>query len=380
MFCFSCAKKQGVNCADYYNVPHHINKTDTKLATKLTLIPIAIDSTIECSYVGNFWIMNDTLCFSDQYYGLVYKIRTDGTIVDQQVGRGKGPNEVISFDYSIPFNDNYLLVASSNSSIYTFSNGGQKISETRIDWKVSRAEASEIIHNPNPADRKGYEFDFGIEGIVQPWDEKRIAVGLTSSLDKFNGYFNTKLYYSYSRILAIIDSGSGKIDKIIGRRSPVYLQHTNIPNFDHFCFSVQKDQVLVNFWPDPKIYVIDKNKDRVLYSFGVPGINMDTNYPRTTTYEEAEMQRVNDQQSYGHYHQLKFDVATGLLFRGYTRGANSSNDGLQIYKDKILMADIAVPKGFKVIGSIDHKFYAQIETESTDKRLIVYQFAFDLPK
>ena len=373
-----CSKKKDISSKEYYNIPHYNEKKDQ--GTSLTMFPILIDSTIESSGVGNFWIREDSLYYSDLYSCIVYKIRTDGTIIDRQVGSGRGPNEVISADYSIPFKNSYLLVSSSNSSMYTFSSKGQKISDVIIDWKVSRAEASDIMQNPDPTSYPGYELDFGIDGIVQPWDEKRIAVGLTAAINKFNGYFNSKLYYSHARILAIINTESGKIEKIIGRRSPVYLQHTNIPNFDHFCFDVQKDKVFVNFWPDPNIYVIDKNKDKALYSFGTPGRNMNTKYPLTQTYEEAEMQRENDQQSFGHYHQLKFDLSTGYLFRVYSRGGDSSTEGLQIYKDNVLLADVDVPIGFKVIGNINHKFYAQIDDDTQEAPLKVYQFSFKLSK
>jgi hypothetical protein len=377
LFCICCSKSD-INSKKYFDIPHQNQENSINPTVKLTIVPVLIDSTIECSYVGNFWIHNDTLCFSDLYFNYIYRIRNDGSVIDKQVGKGNGPNEVIAFDYNIPLNNGYLLVSSANSRIYKFSSNGKKLSSVKINWKVTRAEGLKIQKNPDPRDHKAYEFDFGIDNIVQLWDNDHIAIGLTSSLEKFNGYFNTSLYYSFGRILAIINTENGEIENIIGRRSPVYIDQTNIPNFDHFCFDVKGDEIYLSFWPDHTIYVIDKQHDKALYSFGEPGRNMKTSYPRTNSYEEAEMQRVTDQQSFGHYHNIVYDKNSQLLFRSYTKGENATTDGLQVYKNNSLLADLDVQVGFKIVGSVEGVIFAQInDGNNENQKLFIYKVTIE---
>jgi hypothetical protein len=377
LFCICCSESD-IDCKKYFDVPHQHRKINKNSDVKISITPVLIDSTIECSYVGNFWIRNDTISFSDHYFGYIYRIKNDGSIIDKQVGRGKGPNEVLAFDYNIPINNGYLLVSSANSRIYKFSGNGKKLSSVSINWKVSRAEGLKVQKNPNPTDHRAYEFDFGIDNIVQAWDNNHIAIGLTSSLTKFNGYFNTDLYYSFGRVLAIVNTENGEIDNIIGRRSPVFLDQTNIPNFDHLCFDVQSDEVYINFWPDYTIYVIDKQHDKVLSSFGEPGRDMNTNYPRTNSYEEAEMQRVYDQQSFSRYHSIICDKNSQLLFRSYTKGGNATTDGLQVYKNNNLIADIDVQIGFKIVGSVKGALFAQINDDNNEnKKLFIYRVTIE---
>lgn len=378
VFCLFEACSRDRNSKEFYAVKHLEEKAENAYRAKIELQRIAIDSTLEWSQAGHFCIHDTTLYFSDFFFGYLYLFDTTGKILDRQVGFGKGPNEVPSYMYTVPLGSNYALIAPSNSYIYLYTNSGQKISETSIDWKVSAAEAPEIIASPDPKNHLSYEFDFGIDQIVQPWSDKEVAIGLTASLTKFNGYFNSDLYYNYSRILGIIDCQTGKIIRLIGRRSPLYLEKKNIPNFDHFCFEVTPDTYLVSFYADPKIYVIDKQKDKPLYTFGSSGRNMNTDYPLTDTYEEAEMQLDNHHKDYGYYHYLVYDPLNKMTFRGYKKGGNQSSDGLQVYKNTILIADIDVPKGFKVIGPLGRSFYASINTDESegpsDEYLSFYRF------
>ena len=50
-------------------------------------------------------------------------------------------------------------------------------------------------------------------------------------------------------------------------------------------------------------------------------------------------------------------VNNNLVFRGYTKN-DAKNDGMQIYKNQKLLADLDFPKGYKIIGKIDSYYYA----------------------
>lgn len=375
---YGCSKETEVNSLDYYDVQYIQQNENTQYLENIEITKQIVDTTIECSLSGYFFIYNDELCFADLYFNYIYKFDTGLNAIQRFAGKGRGPNEVPDFMYCVPVKKTFVLVSPSNSYMYNYSKKGKKTKKVKIQWKSTMEEALKLAQDPVPSNYYCYEFDFGVNDIVKAWSANQIAIGLTASWEKFNGYFNTGLYYNYSRILAIVDIDNGEIKRIIGRRSPFYLKKKNIPNFDHFCFEVlNKKEILINFWPDDKIYLIDKNKDKALLSFGQKGRDMLVDYPLTQSYEDAEMQRVKDQYYFGYYHYLKFDEKNNLLFRGYIKGGNANTDGLQIYDNRQLIADLDVPKGFKVIGFLNGQFIASLESEQDAKHLFVYQFTLN---
>lgn len=52
----------------------------------------------------------------------------------------------------------------------------------------------------------------------------------------------------------------------------------------------------------------------------------------------------------GFYNSIKYIPETGLLFRGYSKGTDSDTDGMQVYKNNILVAHFDVPKGMRIAG------------------------------
>lgn len=229
-----------------------------------------------------------------------------------------------------------------------------------------------MINNPIPSIGDSYEFDFGIPDVFKIWDEDHFSLAITTSHPNFNGYYNSSDYYNFSRILAIINKKSGKVVDLIGRRPSFYLNYSNIPNFDHFSYEVLKDDVLINFYADSLIYSLNKNTKIVTKKFGVSGINMNLDYVLTNTYEDAHKRWRKDQFEVGHYHYIKYLKNRNLLLRGYSRGINDINDGLQFYKEGCLIADIDVPKGLKIIGDVNGQLFAE-NLDTNKEKLELYK-------
>ncbi len=379
VFTISCKTKyNNPDATKYFQTSKSYLNQKNILYNNIKLTPIKIDTTIECSYVGYFTIFNNHLFFSDIYFNYIFEFDENFKVIKRFAGKGNGPNEVPGFLYFIPEKKKFFLLSPGNSYLYHFDYSGHKTQNVYIEWKGTREEARRMYNDPDPGNFICYEPDFGINDIVKVFDKNHIAFGITASWPKFNGYFNSSLYYNFSRILSIINVNTGQVTKIMGRRSPVYQKYRNIPNFDHFCFEIIKNRIFINFWPDEKIYIIDKSKDIVLSSFGIRGKNMNIDYSITNNYEEAESHRSYDLNKYGYYKYLLFDAKTNILFRGYTKGEDIDFDGLQIYAlgNKRLLADLKVPLGFKIIGSINNKFFAQIEDYSNKENLIIYKVDF----
>lgn len=375
-FFMSCDNKKDIDATTYYKVKK-ISKTDTdNKIVSIQIDTINIDSSIETSLIGDFWVFEKSLYFSDRYFNYIFQFDKNGHFLNKHIGKGNGPNEVLGFNYTIPMSDGFTLLYGGNTSIYHFNERWSKISNFRINWDL-KTSIKEILNNPDPTVTGAYEFDYGIPDILKIWDKDHVAIAITASHPKFNGYFNTLLYYNQSRILALVNMKTGKVDRLIGRRPPFYLSKENLPNFDHFNYEILSDNVFVNFWADPSIYIIDKKNGLATSKFGIPGKNMNINYPVTKSYEEAEEQRVKDESNFGYYHYMKHLPAENLLLRGYTKGKGKTTDGLQIYKNFALVGDIEVPKGLKIIGSIEGDLFgSQIELKDEDENLKVFKIKF----
>lgn len=375
----ACENKKDTDCQTYYQVTDISKNNGNVISVRLTLDSLLLDSTIESSFMGIFWIANDTLLFSDIFYNYIYRFDKKGSVIDRYLGKGKGPNEVLDFMYSFPLQDGYCFVSASNHFVYLFDKSWKNSRKFRIDWDV-KTRFKEILNHPNPQEIEPYELDFGIPDKVKQWDHNHLAVALCASHPKFNGYFNSSLFYNQSRILALVNIETGKIDELVGRRSPFYLYHRNIPNFNHFSFEITGKELLVSFWPDSSIYIIDKSSKAATKKFGKPGRDMRTNYTLTNTFEDAELNLRKDWYEFGYYSYLVYEPKSKFLFRGYTKGKGAKSDGLQVYSDYQLVGDLNVPLGFKIIGSVGDEILASCDIDGNASSFYIYKLHFEYEK
>ncbi|MCM1373296.1 MAG: hypothetical protein NC113_09630 [Bacteroides sp.] len=130
----------------------------------------------------------------------------------------------------------------------------------------------------------------------------------------------------------------------------------------------------VTFEADSAIYVYDKN-NHGLARFGFAGKNMETNYTSTPTLADVRKNYSKERKRCGYYNWIEYDDANGLLFRSYQKGEHEAMDGLQIYRNHNLIADIDVPKNFKVMGYIEPYYYSQVIADEDNEKLYLYRFA-----
>lgn len=217
----SCnAPLQDSNSEMFYETTN-LSKKEAILYKTFSLDTLKI-SDIETSYAGQFTVFNDTLYFIDERFAYLFLFDEDGIFIGQHIGRGAGPNEVLGMSGAVFSKNNFISYNDKNSSIDIFDKQFNKQKNFRMDWDVKRSY-SEVFEKPIPSLGDSYEFDYGIPNIFKKWDEEYISMAITASHPKFNGYFDTDLYYNYARAFALVNIHTGKVEKLVGRRSPVYL-------------------------------------------------------------------------------------------------------------------------------------------------------------
>lgn len=135
----------------------------------------------------------------------------------------------------------------------------------------------------------------------------------------------------------------------------------------------QNGNFYVTYEADSLIRQYDNDYNE-LKCFGYAGIDMDLNYKTITTLEESRKNWRNERLTKGYYNWLEYVDETGLLFRSYQKGETRSTDGLQIYKDGVLIGDVSVPKGLKVMGYIAPYYYSYVIPNEEKEFMYLYRF------
>lgn len=370
---FSCEKEK-ITSTDYYDTIENFNrKVNFADKIRVTIDTLVAPTDIETSFNGNFTISKNSIVFNDVFFGYLFEFDKKLKLHSKNFGIGNKSNELKGADYIVysDITNKYYVLSSKKGILAVINSKNQKEKEFRINFNIKRTK-EEVIHEPLPYLMDSYELDYGYDGILKVFDEYHLAIAITSSHPKFNGYFNSKFYYENSRILALINLKKGYIDRLIGRRPPLFLKN-QLPNYDHFNYEIKNNTIYLNFYPEATIYKIDKEEDVVQSAFGVQGSEMKTNYTRTYSYEEAYKREFEDYNNYNFYNSLYVD--DNLIFRGYSKN-NTKKDGLQIYKSEVLIADLNFPKGYKIIGKIDKAYYASKNVIKRREDMILLKLKF----
>lgn len=371
---FSCEKEKITSKVYYDTLENSNRKVIFADKIRVTIDTLVAPTDIETSFNGNFTISKNSIVFNDVFFGYLFEFDKNLKLLSKNFGIGNKSNELKGADYIVysDITNKYYVLSSKKGILAVINSKFQKEKEFKINFNIKRP-MEKVIHEPLPYLMDSYELDYGYDGILKVFDEYHLAIAITSSHPKFNGYFNSKFYYENSRILALINLKKGYIDRLIGRRPPLYLKN-QLPNYDHFNYEIKNNTIYLNFYPEATIYKIDKEEDVVQSAFGVQGSEMKTNYTRTYSYEEAYMREFEDYNKYNFYNSLYVD--DNLIFRGYSKN-NTKKDGLQIYKNVVLIADLNFPKGYNIIGKIDNAYYASknVIKRKEDMHLLKLKFS-----
>jgi len=381
IFCYCSEKQNKFNTHTVYGNLEINSKSDLK-----PLI-INLDSIVfvglETTYMGFLRIFNDTIYYIDTHKPEIFVITPEGKVHDRRFRQGKGPKEFLAdiiADFHL-FDAGGGLLQGLSWDIHNFDNNWNISSPfKRIDWGVTPQEREKNRLNPNPSLPASYDL------VLSPdIDRPRISgdyiyYQVYGGLPGFSVY-DSRLYYQEGRIVVRINHQTAEVKDVIGLRPPIYdnFEYLYAGSFVIFDTKPKEDKFFLSFNIDSLIYVCD-NDLKPLHAFGRAGRDMDTNYQsiKGEDFEELFPLVEFERKTRGYYTWLEYIPERNLLFRAYQKGSHSKTDGLQIYKDQVLIADVDVPKGFRVEGYIEPYFISNQFEHPYEERIVIYKFKLNL--
>ncbi|WKD85237.1 hypothetical protein KCTC32516_00577 [Polaribacter huanghezhanensis] len=355
-------------------------KTEKTSISKILSNSIELDSIeldkIESSYTGSIDYLDNKIAFVDFRFCWVYLFDLNGNLLERKLGQGRSEDELnISFidGYSFLPNGKRIFLGSTND-IHIYDRNWKKIKQTTINrnGSVPTGKGSNL-KKVSPNDASLYSFDymnfnlksFGNSIFAPIYSEHKLFNGL-SGMD----------YYKEGNILVEIDLNNISFKRLFGRRTPQLLKYEYLMHHSTFNFDIDKNyNFYISHEIDPMIYVYDREY-KIQYAFGVPGLNMDTNYTEINKLNLKKFRQLyfDDRPKKGYYTGVKVFEDLGLVFRSYQKGGGSLTDGLQIYKDKVLVLDIDVPKKLQIKNFYAPYFYSNAIIDEENEKINIIRF------
>jgi hypothetical protein len=374
LFFISCKHKQSPS---QFPIPDNISCETRYTSLSLDTIILNEDG-VESSQMGFSGINKDNdLYFIDSRFCWYYVFDVNGNFKHRYLGQGGGPKETVFGKIStcciLPDTSLFFIGYQLDNYLYD-KNFNKKNFFTLVDEYGKYTNRHDIDASENWA-----VYTYNYDNLTcRNIGNNKVYIDIYSEHPNFNYVEHTKEYLKKSKHILEIDISNGKAGKLFSSGyPPVYYENTNnYLLFSYINFDIDKDgNFYVNYEADSLIYKYDNNFNP-LYSFGYSGINMDNNYTAINSFDEIKYVR-NERVEKGYYSWIEFVEETEMLFRSYKKGIQDENDGLQIYSNKILIADISVPKGFKVAGYVAPYYYSQAIVNEKEEKMIVYRFKLD---
>lgn len=367
-------------------IPEGNNKIDYEALTYIksekpvSPEPLAIDTFYICaedenqmtSLIGEFFLQEDTLCFADAGLASIFCYDLEGKYIENHLSRGRGPQEILGLN--IITNDKkgyYILDESWN--IYRIDRKWNRIKENRIDWNSDKS-IKYLYNHPDPNETGIYELEYASSNL-RTLGKDYLVIPIVTEHVKYNSYGGAfaSHFYENTYTIGILTQDSAKLVKMMCNRSPIYSQYSYVPNFKNVIFDTYQDTLFFSFEIDPHIYQMDFSTSQTI-GFGEAGQQMNTDYPETKSLEDADKHFGEDINKCGYYYHLKYVPETTLLFRSFQYGTPLAYDGLQVYKNQLLVAEYQVPKGFRVIGYVPPYYYAEGKPDIDKEAMVFYRF------
>lgn len=352
--------------------PEPSNDPTALLYSSLDLEPVPLDS-INTSYSGDLHINRNKLQWVDYRFCWIFEFTPDGHLLQCHLGQGKSNKEIPvgQIDSYAPDEHGGFTALSSQTDCYVFDSSCTLQKQFLIQDYVIGEDPNES--RPDKAGTYTYAYD----KLITRASDNRLYINIYSESDNFNFFGDATPYFEQAHILMGVNLENQKADRLLGRYSPTYAQHNNqhkLHLYTGFDIAANGD-FYIALEADSLIYQYDKDY-RPIRSFGYAGRDMDTDYIPLHNLEDIQ-QHYQQERETGHYDWIEYIDQTDRLFRSYAKGPEAETYGLQIYDGSTLIADIDVPRQFRVKGYIAPYYYAIGQIDEENGQIPVYRFKLD---
>lgn len=362
---FSCTENRKPTNTDF--IGKHTNAKEIQFEN-LKLDKIDLDYTHKSHISGSGITPEGGLYFIDNKSNKINFDTTGKHINTQSGGNLLGSDETVTLTHAyLPNND--LITLSNALGYHTYDNNHMIKDTFSILYKRSTGNIPEQLDTyvSSTTDRHLVCRAYGQE----------IFVNVKGMNPDFNP-FTTDLDYYFPEAYNIrsVDLTTKAFSKLFAKGYPNnYSEKSETKRiFYNIDFDIDKKcNFYVSYEADSLIYVFDRNNTPIT-SFGYQGVDMNTDYLALHSVEEWAEFAPKEEGNKGHYGWVEYIDETNTLFRSYKKGPHSEYDGLQIYRDNKLIADVEVPKGTRITGYIAPYYYTHILENWNDHRVYLYKF------
>lgn len=342
---------------------------------KLALDSIPLD-TVTTSYVLESGLHDNYIYVLDRNVCALYQYDFTGKLIDKKLGQGRGRNETsIGQIASHTFlSDGDLVLLDYNGCYTLYDKNFMKKDYIRVSYNRDKKDKK----TPEERYRDPYSYSRMYECLVCRSYGKDIYFNVDLS-DTDCGYIpTTDLHLEKKANIVEMDLESKKFGRLLAIGYPKSYKENPLKKalFSSVTFDVSDSgDFYVSYQADSLIYHYNHDYTE-LECFGFAGKDMKQDYVEITNFDVMGKHYMSELKGKGYYNWLEYVDETGMLFRSYQKGGNSSTDGLQIYKDGVLIGDVSVPKGFKVMGYVAPYYYSYVIAD--EKRELMYLYRFKL--
>ena len=362
-------------CSSKKTTPNfNIEPTSTK---EYSIENVFIDTLRLDSIVTSFEIEssinNDKIYLVDKYFNYIYEYNTMGNVLNRYLGTGRARNETtIGQIATHTFLDDGLFLLNQSGAYYYYDkhyNFKDMFIISYVNQEWNRLNIYEIpqAYTQRYSDIVCRQYEGNVYFNVHLAHEQVNIISSTKEHLRKNANIleiNSKMH-DFGRLLAV------------GYPKSYYEDTYNKAIMSSVNFDIDKKGTFyVTYEADSLIYVYDKDFT-MLKCYGFAGRDMDLDYTLTTTPKEVGKNYRTERNTKGYYNWLEYVDETGVLFRSYKKGEKATFDGLQIYKNGVMIGDIDVPKGFKLLGYIKPYYYSHIIADDKKETLTIYKLKYN---
>lgn len=336
----------------------------------IPLDPVTTSFVVESGLRDNiFYVLDRCLC---ELY--CYDLR--GHMIDKKLGQGRAKSETsVGRIASHVFLDNGDLVLLDYNGSYSLYDKDILMKDyLRVLYDRSKNAGGSFSERYNDP----YSYSRRYENLIcRSYGNTIYFNAELSSLDC--GYIpTTDMHLEKNANILEMDLENKKFGRLlaVGFPESYKVNSLNKVLFSDVTFDISKNgDFYVSYQADSLLYHYNHSYEE-LECYGFSGKDMSSDYVKINDFEVMSKYYMSEKQTKGYYTWLEYVDETGLLFRSYQKGGTQLTDGLQIYKDGVLLGDVSVPKGLRVMGYVAPYYYSYVIAD--EKREIMYMYRFKL--